>query len=111
MSSGKISEDEKGDLISILSPVGIHQLDENIAIIVKDPLRALAIAFLSSPLLAQTKDVLSMTISGTIPYSIVRLVKLKDFFGIGGLTLISALLAVLALIYWCNPKHRRKIRL
>ena len=66
MSSGKISEEEKGHLISILSPVGIHQLDENIAIIVKDPLRALAIAFLSSPLLAQTKDVLSMTISGLI---------------------------------------------
>ena len=54
---------------------------------------------------------LSMAISGTAPYSIVRLINLKDFFGIGGLTLLSALLSVLALIYWCNPKHRRTIRL
>ena len=54
---------------------------------------------------------LSMVISGTAPYSIVRLINLKDFFGIGGLTLLSALLSVLALIYWCNPKHRRTIRL
>ena len=54
---------------------------------------------------------LSMIISGTAPYSIVRLVNLKDIFGIGGLTLLSALFAVLALIYWCNPKHRRTIRL
>ena len=34
---------------------------------------------------------LSMTISGTAPYSIVRLVNLQDFFGISGLTLLSAL--------------------
>ena len=54
---------------------------------------------------------LSMAISGTAPYSIVRLINLKDFFGIGGLTLLSALFSVLALIYWCNPKHRRTIRL
>ena len=54
---------------------------------------------------------LSMVISGTAPYSIVRLINLKDFFGIGGLTLLSALFSVLALIYWCNPKHRRTIRL
>ena len=54
---------------------------------------------------------LSMSISGTAPYSIVRLVNLKDIFGIGGLTLISAFFGILALIYWCNPKHRRTIRL
>ena len=53
---------------------------------------------------------LSMTISGTAPYSIVRLVNLKDFLGIGGLTLISAFFCILALIYWCNPKHRKTIR-
>ena len=53
---------------------------------------------------------LSMIISGTAPYSIVRLVNLKDIFGISGLTLLSTLLSVLALIYWCNPKHRRTIR-
>ena len=53
---------------------------------------------------------LSMVIFGTAPYSIVRLVTLKDIFGIGGLTLMSAFFGVLALIYWCNPKHRRSIR-
>ena len=72
----------------------------------------------SSALLAEkkwgitlTQVSLSMIISGTAPYSIVRLVNLKDIFGIGGLTVLSALFAVLALIYWCNPKHRRTIRL
>ena len=54
---------------------------------------------------------LSMIISGTVPYSIVRLVNLRDIYGIGGLTLLSAFFATLALIYWCNPKHRRTIRL
>ena len=54
---------------------------------------------------------LSMIISGTAPYSIIRLINLKDIFGIGGLTLLSSLCAVLALIYWCNPKHRITIRL
>ena len=54
---------------------------------------------------------LSMIISGTAPYSIVRLINHKDIFGISGLTTLSALFAVLALIYWCNPKHRRTIRL
>ena len=54
---------------------------------------------------------LSMIISGTAPYSIFRLITLKDIFGIGGFTLLSALLGTLALIYWCNPKHRRTIRL
>ena len=54
---------------------------------------------------------LSMIISGTVPYSIVRLVKLKDIFGIGGLALLTALFSIFALMYWCNPKHRRNIRL
>ena len=54
---------------------------------------------------------LSMIISGTAPYTIIRLVNLKDIFGISGLTLLSSLFSVLALIYWCNPKHRRTIRL
>ena len=72
----------------------------------------------SSALLAQKKwgitltlVSLSMIISGTVPYTIVRLVHLKDIFGISGLSLLSALFSVLALIYWCNPKHRRSIRL
>ena len=54
---------------------------------------------------------LSMVISGTLPYSIFRLVTLKDIFGVGGFTFLSALFGILALIYWCNPKHRRNIRL
>ena len=54
---------------------------------------------------------LSMIISGTLPYSIFRLVVLKDIFDIGGFTLLSALFGILALIYWCNPKHRKNIRL
>ena len=54
---------------------------------------------------------LSMVISGMGPYSIVRLITLKDFFGIGGFTFITTLFSALALLYWCNPKHRRSIRL
>ena len=54
---------------------------------------------------------LSMVISGTGPYSVVRLITLKDIFGIGGLALLTTLLSTLALLYWCNPKHRRRIRL
>ena len=54
---------------------------------------------------------LSMIVTGTAPYSIVRLINLNDIFGISGLTLLSALFSALALIYWCNPKHRRTIRL
>ena len=54
---------------------------------------------------------LSMVISGMTPYSIIRLITLKDFMGIGGFTLLTTVLSSVALIYWCNPKHRRKIRL
>ena len=54
---------------------------------------------------------LSMVITGMAPYSIVRLITLKDIFGIGGFVLFTTLLSTLALIYWCNPKHKRSIRL
>ena len=54
---------------------------------------------------------LSMVISGMAPYSIVRLVTLKDIFGIGGFTFLIALICILVLIYWCDPKHRNKTRL
>jgi len=54
---------------------------------------------------------LSMVISGMAPYSVVRLITLQDIYGIGGFTLLTTLLSTLALIYWCNPKHRRSIRL
>tara|TARA_B100000614_G_C14446279_1_gene452393 strand:+ start:320 stop:715 length:396 start_codon:yes stop_codon:yes gene_type:complete len=55
---------------------------------------------------------LSMVIAGTVPYSIVRLIREKEgIFGIGSFTFLIALLSILALLYWCNPKHRRSIRL
>ena len=54
---------------------------------------------------------LSMAISGMGPYSVVRLIALQDIFGIGGLSLLTTILSTLALLYWCNPKHRRSIRL
>ena len=54
---------------------------------------------------------LSMVIAGTIPYSIVRLIRLKEgIFGIGSFTLLIALLSIMALLYWCNPNHKRSIR-
>ena len=55
---------------------------------------------------------LSMVIAGTAPYSIVRLIRLKEgIFGIGSLTFLISLVSIMALLYWCNPKHRRSIRL
>ena len=54
---------------------------------------------------------LSMVISGSLPYSIVRLINLKDYAGIGGLTLITSISSVFALLYWCLPNHRKSIRL
>jgi len=54
---------------------------------------------------------LSMVIAGMAPYSVVRLITLQDVYGIGGVTLLTTLLNALALLYWCNPKHRRSIRL
>jgi len=54
---------------------------------------------------------LSMVICGSLPYSIVRLINLKDYSGFGGLTFIISIFSVVALIYWCLPNHRRRIRL
>ena len=54
---------------------------------------------------------LSMVISGMGPYSGVRLIPLQDIYGVGGFTLLTTFLSTLALLYWCNPKHRRSIRL
>ena len=54
---------------------------------------------------------LSMVISGMGPYSVVRLITLQDILGIGGFTLLTTILNSFALIYWCNPKHRKSIRL
>ena len=54
---------------------------------------------------------LSMVISGALPYSIVRLINLQDYIGIGGLTLVTSICSVLVLLYWCQPNHRKSIRL
>tara|TARA_B100000212_G_scaffold310128_1_gene260991 strand:+ start:223 stop:615 length:393 start_codon:yes stop_codon:yes gene_type:complete len=54
---------------------------------------------------------LSMVITGALPYSIVRLISLQDYTGLGGLTLITSICGVLALLYWCLPSHRKSIRL
>ena len=53
---------------------------------------------------------LSMVISGMGPYSVVRLITIKDIFGIGGFTLLTTILSTFALLYWCNPKHKKSIR-
>ena len=50
---------------------------------------------------------LSMTLSGTLPYGIIRLLRVKDIFGISGLSLLIAFLNLLALLYWCKRGHRR----
>ena len=50
---------------------------------------------------------LSMTLSGTLPYGIIRLIKVNDFIGISGFSLIISLLNLLALLYWCRRGHRR----
>ncbi len=43
---------------------------------------------------------LSMVIAGTVPYSIVRLVREKEgIFGIGSFTFLIAFLSILALLY------------
>ena len=50
---------------------------------------------------------LSMTLAGTLPYGIIRLIRVQDIFGISGLSLLIALLNLLALLYWCRRGHRR----
>ena len=54
---------------------------------------------------------LSMALSGTLPYGIVRLVREGDIFGLSGLSFLIAILNLLALLYWCKPIHRKGIRL
>ncbi len=54
---------------------------------------------------------LSMALSASLPYGIVRLVLVQDPQSLGGLSLIMAIMNLLALIYWCRPIHRRHLRL
>ena len=54
---------------------------------------------------------LSMAISASLPYGIVRLAIVRDPAEISGLSLVMAVLNLIALIYWCRPAHRRRVRL
>tara|TARA_B100000131_G_C17835941_1_gene499782 strand:+ start:144 stop:533 length:390 start_codon:yes stop_codon:yes gene_type:complete len=50
---------------------------------------------------------LSMVLTGTLPYAIIRLIREKDLLGLSGFSLIIAVLNLLGLVYWCLPGHRR----
>ncbi len=54
---------------------------------------------------------LSMALSVSLPYGIVRLVIVRDSNFISTISLSMALLNLLSLIYWCRPIHRRNRRL
>ena len=54
---------------------------------------------------------LSMGLAASFPYSVVRLVLLKDIHSFGGLSLLMAFLNLSALIYWSRPIHRKPKRL
>ena len=43
---------------------------------------------------------LSMVISGMGPYSVVRLITIKDIFGIGGFTLLTTLLSIIKIRFF-----------
>ena len=54
---------------------------------------------------------LSMALTASLPYGIIRLVIVRDPQGISGLSLLLSSLNLLALVYWCRPIHRRISRL
>ncbi len=54
---------------------------------------------------------LSMALSASLPYGIVRLVLVRDPHALSGLSLLMAIFNLLALIYWCRPAHRKSVRL
>ena len=54
---------------------------------------------------------LSMAICGSFPYGIVRLLIVKESQALSGLSIVLAVMNLLALIYWCRPVHRRIRRL
>ena len=53
---------------------------------------------------------LSMILSGTFPYALIRWVKVGDLIGITGITLLTSFLCIFGLIYWCKPIHRKSRR-
>jgi len=72
----------------------------------------------SAGLLAQRKwgvilaiVALSMSLAGTFPYGIVRLVLGLEPQTMGLWPVLLGVVNVLALIYWCRPAHRRGVRL
>ena len=54
---------------------------------------------------------LSMALSGTLPYGVIRLVREGDLFGLSGLSFLIAILNLFGLIYWARPIHRKGVRL
>ena len=54
---------------------------------------------------------LSMALSASLPYGIVRLVLIRDTYSLSGASILMGFLNMLALIYWCLPIHRRGGRL
>ena len=54
---------------------------------------------------------LSMALATSLPYGIVRLIIVKDFYSIGSFSILFSIVNLLALIYWCQPSHRRNMRL
>ena len=54
---------------------------------------------------------ISMALTASLPYGIVRLILIKDVQSISALSLSLASLNLLGLIYWCRPIHRRNRRL
>ncbi len=54
---------------------------------------------------------LSMALSSSLPYGIVRLVLVKESYQITMISLFIATLNLISLIYWCRPIHRKTRRL
>ena len=106
-------------IIALVISYGPHLKVANITLAISLGWPAAVVGIVSSAALLAEKKwgvtltliSLSMVISGSLPYSIVRLINLRDFIGLGGLTLGTSLLSVVALLYWCLPRHRKKIRL
>jgi hypothetical protein len=58
---------------------------------------------------------LSMALAASLPYGIVRLALISvraapEALPLGGLSLLLALVNLLALLYWCRPEHRQFLR-
>ncbi len=54
---------------------------------------------------------LSMALSVSLPYGIVRFILVRNSFEISSLSILLAALNLFSLLYWCRPVHRRNRRL